>query len=75
MHQTYQSLVTLNTGVIKKCNLQDDIVELVGREKASRNIPVKDIVDSGALTTFSSDYDVSTVRPQVYLYKALLLNS
>lgn len=51
-------------------NSLEELTELIGEEKAKRNIPVKDVAGTGAKVTLSSDFDVSPVNP--FLGKFLL---
>ncbi len=39
------------------------VEELVGEERAEGHIPVRSLVDAGALVTLSSDFDVSAIKP------------
>lgn len=41
----------------------ETLVTLIGEEKSKRNIPIRDLLASGATVTLSSDYDVSPVNP------------
>lgn len=40
-----------------------ELAEFIGITKAQFSIPVKSVVDTGAVTTFSSDWDVSELNP------------
>ena len=52
-------------------SMRDLLVKLVGAERAENFIPIKDLQDSGAVVTLSSDWDVSTNNPFAGLANAL----
>jgi predicted amidohydrolase YtcJ len=48
----------------------ETLAEFIGETKANFSIPVKDVLKTGATTTLSSDWDVSTLNPFVGLQHA-----
>eukprot|EP00095_Tigriopus_kingsejongensis_P011470 maker-scaffold915_size81523-snap-gene-0.11 protein:Tk11470 transcript:maker-scaffold915_size81523-snap-gene-0.11-mRNA-1 annotation:"amidohydrolase" len=48
-----------------------ELEEYIGKERAKNSIPVKSLVDSGALVTLSTDWDVSELNPFNSLANAL----